>query len=130
MDLAFVVTRIHNTFPPLRSVADALRFLEDATGYRINIEEGSTGSEDVPKDLEHLDALHRIASDPSSWISLDMSQRGKKKVSRKTRTASPSISDLNPNSDPNGVSSGELQRFLDHTALMSDMDDLKDKVRL
>ena len=120
----------------IRPVSDALHFLEDATGYRRSIQRGSTGSEDALKDLEYLDSLHKAASDPSSWISSDMGLPGRRKAGRKATRASPSSGTPIPSPSPGASSStpsssgspGELQRFLDHTALMSDMDDLKDKV--
>ena len=107
------------------------------------------------KKLRHLDILHNIASDPDAWVTRDGDLRTQQRQQQQASTGAgtsevqlvqpgaaegewePVVqpggggnSSASASSLPGGGGLGldELQLFLQHVALMRELDDLKDKV--
>ena len=102
------------------------------------------------KKLRHLDILHNIASDPDAWVTRDGDLRTQKRQQQQASTGAGTseVQLVQPgdtegewepvqpggNSSASPLSGGgwlgldELQLFLQHVALMRELDDLKDKV--
>lgn len=94
-----------------------LCFLLDATGYRKN---------KTDMDMEQWINLLKMASDPSRWSPMDLDQsNSKKKVGLlKEKTIGLDVKPKSSSSKDLGL------RFLNHKKLLSDNDDLYDKVGL
>ena len=104
------------------------------------------------KKLRHLDILHNIASDPDAWVTRDGDLRTQQRQQQQASTGAGTSEvqlvqpgaaegEWEPVVQPGGNSSAstfspgggglgldELQLFLQHVALMRELDDLKDKV--
>ena len=108
-----------------KPLVDVLEVLETASGLRKRMAEQEDGDEEAKEQRDNLTVLKRMASDPDAWetqeIQLPVKKGGRRRRKKLAAAAAAEITATRGGID-------NILVFLNNVALMSDFEDLKDKV--